>query len=281
MRTWNEIKDLKAADGVFSGDGIWEEYPPEIKDWLAGLYLLDGVPIQYVLPDKRMLPMDGVRFFYLDSNWTAALLDGATSIGRATTADCAIDQRMGYGQRENTKERLGSRRAKLMHEKHRRITDRLRKEPDGDLTGFLMRSELVRHWNGIEVKGYARLQKGNMEEELSILRMEKLEEQVLLCIFDGTVERVELLEPAEALHFGTKAGDRRIRIRNARGADVGKVLGETVVPVEENGRLDMAAFVRELDKKLGLPDGEKATSAEVALQLICVADIGEFRQGGE
>ena len=51
--------------------------------------------------------------------------------------------------------------------------------------------------------------------------------------------------------------------------------------MEENGRLDMAAFVRELDKKLGLPDGEKATSAEVALQLICVADIGEFRQGGE
>ena len=52
-----------------------------VTGWLAKLYLLYGVPFNTLVPDHRMLPMESVRFFYIDENWLTALLNGALSIG--------------------------------------------------------------------------------------------------------------------------------------------------------------------------------------------------------
>ena len=55
--------------------------PQTLVDWLTRLGLLEGVPFNYLVPDEAMLPPESLRFFYLDPNWTSALLDGAMSIG--------------------------------------------------------------------------------------------------------------------------------------------------------------------------------------------------------
>ena len=61
--------------------------PDSLTKWLGKLALLTGVPFNYLVPDERMLPLESIRFFYLDPNWVAALSDGAFSIGRNLTAD--------------------------------------------------------------------------------------------------------------------------------------------------------------------------------------------------
>ena len=55
--------------------------PGAIRRALAGLRLLSGVPFSYLVPDASLLPPESVRFFYLDRNWTDALVQGVLGIG--------------------------------------------------------------------------------------------------------------------------------------------------------------------------------------------------------
>ena len=66
-------------------------------------------------------------------------------------------------------------------------------------SGFILRSVIVEGWPGLEVKAYESTKEGNLRK---ILRMERLAKDVMICIFDGEFEELELREPAEAMHFG-------------------------------------------------------------------------------
>ena len=57
--------------------------------FLARLRLLHGVPFTYLVPDAELLPIESIRFFYIDRAWTDALVQGALSVGTVTTADRA------------------------------------------------------------------------------------------------------------------------------------------------------------------------------------------------
>ena len=61
--------------------------PPDIVRYLARLRLLEGVPFNYLVPDATMLPLETIRFFYVDRNWLDALVDGALSVGTVNSAD--------------------------------------------------------------------------------------------------------------------------------------------------------------------------------------------------
>ena len=67
-------------------DGV-HVVPGAIRRALAELRLLHGVPFTYLVPDATLLPPESIRFFYLDRNWTDALVDGVLSIGTFTTAE--------------------------------------------------------------------------------------------------------------------------------------------------------------------------------------------------
>ena len=45
------------------------------------LRLLEQVPFCYLVPDSLLLPPESIRFFYVDRNWTDALIQGALSVG--------------------------------------------------------------------------------------------------------------------------------------------------------------------------------------------------------
>src|SRR6185436_20357947 len=51
------------------------------------LYLLHGAPFANLIPHADLLPPESVRFFYLDSNWLDALVEGALSIGIESSRD--------------------------------------------------------------------------------------------------------------------------------------------------------------------------------------------------
>src|SRR5215813_4564814 len=67
------------------------DIPQSITDWLGQLYLLYGVPFIHMVPDERMLPAESIRFFILDPNWLSCLVDGAMSIGTASSKDTAFN----------------------------------------------------------------------------------------------------------------------------------------------------------------------------------------------
>lgn len=160
------------------------DIPATVEDWFARLNRLEGVPFNYLAPATQMLPAESIRFFHLDEAWISSLLDGALSIGRAATSDHAYD------------------RDQLMHLAANRYAG---------ATGFLLRSAIVSGWPGLLVDGYA----GRIDDEnfdpaqppVSLVRMTRLSANVLLCLFGGEVQTVDIHLKPETLHFGV---DRNI-----------------------------------------------------------------------
>jgi hypothetical protein len=170
------------------------EVPPDIVAWLKRLALLYGVPFSHIVPDEAMLPPESIRFFVVDTNWINALLEGACSIGRSSSSDLAHD-------------------AALAATIYQAVA------PPASASGFLLRSAVVSGWPNLEVSAFA-----NGVETGPPLRMERLAPTVLLYIAPTLIDRVEIHEPAEGLHFGIDI-DSRKTLRWVSGAARGKPLG--------------------------------------------------------
>ncbi|MCC3770701.1 hypothetical protein [Streptomyces sp. UNOC14_S4] len=156
-----------------------------VRDRLLGLRDLVGVPFAHLVPDTRMLPAESLRFFYVDPDWTATLLDGALSVGLSHSFDLTSDELM-FG-------------------------------PEGEaplpplpqpVTGLLLRSQLVSGWPALEVRPYANPTAGDGETTLRVLRREALADDVLLVLVEGVPGRVELAEPQQGVHFGIDEPDQ-------------------------------------------------------------------------
>jgi hypothetical protein len=144
----------------------------EIVGWLTRLRRLEGVPFHYLVPDVGMLPAESIRFFQVDPNWISALVDGAFSVGAPPSAQPADRARLGAP------------------------------EP---MSGFLLRSAAVSGWPGIEAQAYG---DAAGTDALAQVRLERIAPSILLGLFTGVLRRLELTEPAEALHFGADPDGR-------------------------------------------------------------------------
>ena len=115
-----------------------------VKAWLSELYLLNGVPLHYLVPDTAMLPEEALRFFRLDRNWVEALLSGALSVGgEDTTLGLSLREEL----RNDARKGLGQERFSLI--------DRQAGAPEIGgtmLSGFLLRSRAIAAYPVVEVK---------------------------------------------------------------------------------------------------------------------------------
>jgi len=110
--------------------------------------------------------------------------------------------------------------------KIKNLRDRLRgvdADPGPDkkthMSGMLLRSALISGWPGLALR--PRDENGDL---LKILRMERLSETVLLCLFYGVPSTIELSEPQEGFRFGVdEQGD--IELRNIEADNPGKEYG--------------------------------------------------------
>jgi hypothetical protein len=171
----------------------------QVISWLTSLHLLYGVPFAYLVPDIGMLPVESIRFFQVDNAWVEALIDGAFSVGapRATSDSGTV---------------LRATAAPAARARLRRVRTALAgdtgtgteagAEADGApgaITGFLLRSAVVSGWPGLEVRGYADTA---AQHPLPLLRLERISPSLLFCLLGGVLQRVDLQEPPESLHFG-------------------------------------------------------------------------------
>lgn len=176
--------------------------PRELRDFLAKLRLLQSVPFNNIVPDSELLPIESIRFFYVDRAWTDAITQGALSVGTVNSSDRTQLERL-YPEIEreiDAEERL----VRLPGGEDRQ------KGGAGLMTGFLMRSRAVSGWPGLHVRAYKSEAAQNDEEilpethpdRLKLLRLERLAPAVMLALFDGLPEVVHIEEPRQGLQFG-------------------------------------------------------------------------------
>lgn len=209
----------------------------EASAWLGRLVLLYGVPLHNLVPDEDMLPPETLRLFFLDPNWIQALVQGACSVGNADCGDLLVNRVMRFCLSPDVAEPAAERdlpveasaageagraaageRARLRAECEGREIDSKKdtenssenasenasekasaKPPAGldwPLGGFLLRSAVVEGWRGLEIEGWLG------DAKLPALRIEQLADDVMLVLFNGMPDTVEIRQPREGLHFG-------------------------------------------------------------------------------
>lgn len=221
----------------------------DIFPFFNKLSLLHKVPFNYLVNNEQMLPAESIRFFQIDNSWINCLIDGAYSIGRVSeaqyTEDCTAFNELGLSSQP------------LM-------------------TGFILRSQLVSGWKDLLCDGYSVLlddsQAPSDSDILNIVRMERLSENILLCIFEGQLQTLDLHVKRESVHCGvaslTNSG-YTITLRNHYGQLISpsepvsgsfKTLART---------LNIAQLFSSMSSKLTSDCGfASATNAAFSLQMI-------------
>ncbi|WGW02909.1 hypothetical protein [Tropicibacter oceani] len=188
------------------------EMPDVLRRFLARSVLLYGVPFSYLVPDERMLPPESIRWFHIDPGWIATLAQGATSVGRPTPKDSEIDTYLRYNALTHALSGAAGLRAAPADAGEPTV-----KQADWPLTGFLMRSEVVAGWQGVEMHAMDKA-----GAELAPLRIDRLSPGIMLCIFNGVVDVLTVKQPPEGMHFGLSpdagGGYRRLKLRNLNGS---------------------------------------------------------------
>jgi hypothetical protein len=163
--------------------------PEVVATFFDQLLHLESVPFDYLVPHEDLLPVESLRFFAVDPDWLACLLDGAFSVGRVLRQDALRD--------EGRLEALVPR--PRMH-------------------GFLLRSFAVKGFPSLEVDGWSLIGGPLSEEEkaaahldpargrrLPCVRQARLGPSTLLCLFDASAGDLDVLDlhlHPQALHFG-------------------------------------------------------------------------------
>jgi hypothetical protein len=127
-----------------------------------------------------MLPAESIRFFYIDSGWTGALIDGALSVAVESSRDLFVQNAFDAIIQQAVTQALGTSGVPV--------------------AGLLLRSAVVTGWPGLRVTAQA---KG---ADMPPLCLTLLSPDVLLCLFAAVPDTVNVSEPPHSLRFGAQDG---------------------------------------------------------------------------
>lgn len=281
------VRPDEPEDGV-RPDGV---VPADIARFLARLRLLEGVPFSYLVPDAELLPPESIRFFYLDRNWTDALVQGALAVGTVNSSDRAKLEELYriVSDEVDAAERLV------------RIKNADRAEVDaegrpigagGEVSGFVLRSRLVSGWPGLHVRAYSTDTRPDDEtipdmdtspDRLRVLRLERLAPAVLLVLFDGVPAVVHIEEPRSGIQFGVRVtpsstGRKRAvtTLRDITAPNDGPLLDnsgdevEVPIPFRRNapGVINLAALEEDMTANTATNLGSSIESDELAMEML-------------
>lgn len=225
------------------------DLPTAIANWFQDLELLKNVPFNYLVPDTRLLPPESLRFFWIDSYWVDCLQDGAFSVGRVTKEDLRLDVQTRSLQRRSLA------------------------PSDKTITGFLLHSEVVSGWPGLEIEGYVNRVAGTdfvgPENKLTILRRDLLSDNILLCFFAGEVKTLDLSLQGSSVNCGVDPIKKGTKItKGLRNLDGEQKTGNIEVPFrnENLGVINIEEMTKRLKQGLNVP--YDFTSAQLAATMI-------------
>ncbi len=156
----------------------------KIREWFKNLALLEDIPFNYLVPDEAMLPRESIRFFILDRHWVECLCYGAFTIG-GTLRPAPSGNNVRCG-----------------------VFDRLTAAGRGNISGFIIRSQLISGYPDIQVDSYENrianghpLPKSGLKKPVNI-RSTRLGPDTLFCLYKGRVNTLEFYLKPEGLRFG-------------------------------------------------------------------------------
>jgi hypothetical protein len=238
--------------------------------FLAHLRLLVGVPFDYLVPDAAMLPEESIRFLHLDRSWTDRLVDGVLAVGAVGSREQAHHHNAGPALAAllDTLEPA----VRLAQRGLGPLTPATPQEPpaadtDPALTGFLLRSALVAGWPQLEVRAY------RSSLKLPLLRLERLSTAIVVALFVGVPDRVELEEPHHGMQLGVQARGNGLLAIDPRGPD-GKQTSGALFPVAVRATdptlrvLEIAALRNEIIARADATLPAQTGSAELAIELM-------------
>ena len=259
-----------------------------IVEWLAKKVLLYGIPFHYMIPSAIILPAESIRFFYLDRAWLDSLIDGAMSIGVQSSKDSNY-----YRVNKDIIRNAVDKIILQLREQLLGLPISDNDPTDVTISGFVIRSELVSGWPGLEVKAYKTVSKNSNntpigQGEIKLLRIDRLAPNVLLCLFPETPAWVEFDEPKESICFGTETHESAdlIYIRNPKN---GELVGEATYTVNVSSDLQKGDYrdvpsrvlnIRNLSNHLfdkANINGTDRNTAAFALQMIKVPEKMVFQ----
>jgi hypothetical protein len=244
---------VQALLGDHLGAAMEEGPLGSVVDWLGRLRLLEGVPFVHLVPDARMLPVESIRFFYVDGNALDALCDGAQSVGVQSSRDAAQQQVARNVVRDAAIRRGHAHRASLLRKPL--VKPMLQAAQPGDpVAGFLLRSAVVSGWPGLEVRAWENL---DGTGSIDPVRLEHVASDVLLALYPQVPARIDFDEPKEGLAFGVE-DDGKVIIRTLSG---GVNMGSTTPSFEILG----STFLRDSSRVVKLDAWQKALAAAPAL----------------
>ncbi|TGK02624.1 hypothetical protein EHQ53_13465 [Leptospira langatensis] len=249
---------------VVQGGGTGTDWLDTINNWLGQLSLLVGVPFSYLIPDEKMLPQESVRFFELDQNWINSLIDGAFSLGRSTAGDLEHDQKTANSIRNSATQASLSVRNPL---------DNSNTSPDTPKTiaGLILRSAAVAGWPNMEIRAFNVPQadaNSLPSGQLTLLRMDRLSKDVLLCIFSGDALQFDIQLPSEGVHFGLDFDQTFSKeLRDPDGDLENNAILDNIPFRDLFGVLNIDLLSSNIVQKLNLQP-EQFTSAQFALQMV-------------
>lgn len=279
---------LRMAAATGTGEPAIPPLPDYVISFLAKLRLLIGVPFAHIVPNADLLPSESIRFFYLNRNWTDALIEGALAVGSSGTRDQAqlvtlLD--LVHAELDLVESTVrNQQRGRINATQARQIA---RESASVDtLTGFLLRSAVVAGWPAMTVRAYAGTippgadpDTSSSAQKLPTMRLERLAPSVLFALFGGVPSLIMVEEPHHSVQLGfvrkdssahptAVPGDFQVELRLANGK-----LADEQVPVPfrsgaaDLGVVDVATLVQRLAKAAPQHPGMPTEIGPAALAL--------------
>jgi hypothetical protein len=266
------LRERMSNPAQVAADEPEAKLPPYATAFLAHLRLLIGVPFEYLVPDAAMLPEESIRFFHLDRSWTDRLVDGVLAVGAVGSREQAH-----YHTAGSTLAALLDTLEPAVRPAQRGLAPLAPTAPaqppatdsaDPPITGFILRSALVSGWPQLEVRAY------RSSVKLPLLRLDRLSAAIVLALFVGLPDRIELEEPHHGMQLGVPTTASGLLAIEPRGPDGNQQTSGAPFPVAIRGSdstlrvLDLAglrnAIIARADAALPAQTG----SAEFAIELM-------------
>ena len=262
------------------------EYSELIMKTLSRWAAFYDIPFEWLFPNESLITDESVNLFMIDPNWHKSLLDGALSLGRYSEYE--IERRAkSDGQLINAAMISGKEHRKKLLNEMRGMKQRVdyecfsldedvlnSKVQETEMSGLLINSRLISDNPGLEIHFFDKFTDGRLlEEELKIVRMERIKPSLLLCIVEGTIKSVVFDMPFEGLNYGCQ-NKSKIILRNletgvVNGLEIDLSFHEDGLSVQERcgslferGRIDFKACSEKMEEKLK----GRVTSAELAME---------------
>ena len=242
----------------------------DLEKYAYSLRLLKDIPLTYLLTDISDLEEESIKFGIIDINWTDAYIDGAFSIGRVCTTDAQTDDTTQEGLKTHTINYLETPRMRMMHPNNLTLLQSSKKSNQNidisNISVVLIRSEIVKikkglHFEGYDNNSYDKKAKKPNNEALQILRIEKISDDIMICLFNGIIDTFIIEEPMTSVKFGCdkeKYIDLRSTIEKSgdkKDYEFGKPLPSGHISIkagidENNGRIHPKLIVQEINNSI-------------------------------